>query len=275
MFENPRETLIEKRQERMLAFFDAVLAIAITVMALEIAVPALGDLRSAATQAFVIRLTGYLISFVVLGMIWYVHTNFFTYYSFVGSSSEILLHFLLMFLITLFQPATLALGEHPADWGVKVLYLGLFLAINALNIGILLMVRRENDAVQEERDGFNEAVKEAMKNNPHPGAQDITRMMRTLYHIKNPARLMASLEDQLPEEYRHLLEDYQEERQASYLFSLRSTLVWMAFVSLAVISLMTNVWLCYAALAGGMVAVHGIKTRCRIKRRSGEQCDIA
>lgn len=126
MFENPRETLIEKRQERMLAFFDAVLAIAITVMALEIAVPALGNLRSAATQAFVIRLTGYLISFVVLGMIWYVHTNFFTYYSFVGSSSEILLHFLLMFLITLFQPATLALGEHPADRGVKVLYLGLF-----------------------------------------------------------------------------------------------------------------------------------------------------
>jgi uncharacterized membrane protein len=274
MFENPRETLIEKRQERMLAFFDAVLAIAITVMALEIAVPALSHFRSAATQTFLLQLTGYLISFVVLGMVWYIHTNFFTYYSFVGSTREILLHFVLMFLITLFQPVTRALGIHPADWGVKALYLGLFLAINAINLGILFMVKRENDAAQEERDGFNEAIKEAMRNNPHPGARDITRMMRVMYHIKNPARLMASLKDQLPEEYRHLLEDYQAERTASYLFSLRSTWVWMAFVSLAAVGLMTNVWLCYAALAGGMVAVHGIKTRCRIKRRSGEQCDI-
>lgn len=100
------KNIIQKRQDRLLAFFDAILAIAITVLALEIAIPEIGNLDSVGRNDFLVSLTCYLISFTAMATLWYIHTNFFSNHALTGSGIEIILHLVLLFVITLFQPIT-------------------------------------------------------------------------------------------------------------------------------------------------------------------------
>ena len=60
----------ENRQNRLLAFFDAVLAIAITVLALQIVIPELGKVNTADRYDFFLMLTSYFMSFIAMGSLW-------------------------------------------------------------------------------------------------------------------------------------------------------------------------------------------------------------
>ena len=68
MFHTEHDDILQKRQDRTISFFDAILAIAITIMALSITFPGLSDVLDKGLDSnFINHLTGYLISFLTLG----------------------------------------------------------------------------------------------------------------------------------------------------------------------------------------------------------------
>ena len=78
--------MIANRKDRLIAFFDAILAIAITVLALEISISELGTLNAAERYDFLVTITDYFISFVAMSTLWYVHTNFFSNHELTGNA---------------------------------------------------------------------------------------------------------------------------------------------------------------------------------------------
>ena len=62
------KNMLENRQDRLLAFFDAILAIAITMIAIEIAVPEIGSLDAVGRYDFFVVITSYLISFTAMAL---------------------------------------------------------------------------------------------------------------------------------------------------------------------------------------------------------------
>ena len=83
--------IYENRQNRLLAFFDAVLAIAITVLALQIDIPELGEINDAGRYEFFMMLTSYFMSFIAMGSLWYVHTSFFSNHNIMNNKKTFLL----------------------------------------------------------------------------------------------------------------------------------------------------------------------------------------
>ena len=136
--------IIQNKQDRLLAFFDAVLAIAMTVLAIEITVPSLGSVSAFEREKFLSSFTCYLISFLAMGVVWFIHSNFFSAYSLTGNYTEIVLHFLLLFVITLFQPITKAIVQYRDDNVIHILYLLPFELMNILNVIIVLLVKHNN-----------------------------------------------------------------------------------------------------------------------------------
>lgn len=123
------------RGERVITFFDAVLAIAITLLVLEMPVV---DLRSTDQlwQLFT-PFTAFAISFVVLGEIWIMHVRTFSLPTFKEHSSA-RLNMGLLFLIALFPKTTEMIATYPhARWGM-VMYLGCVMLMAVLEI---LMIR--------------------------------------------------------------------------------------------------------------------------------------
>ncbi len=112
--------------ERIVFFSDAVMAIAITLMALEIRLPELGSAATAAQidaaiKALAIRLSVYILSFVVIGTYWVLHHRLFRMFR---RYDYRLIWFNLVFLMFVaFVPATTnALGSYASSGSVTALY---------------------------------------------------------------------------------------------------------------------------------------------------------
>lgn len=253
-----------KRQDRLLAFFDAVLAIAMTVLALEISVPALSAADRHVTFDFFVSLTCYLISFVALSTLWFVHNNFFSSHDLTGSNMEIVLHLILLFVITLFQPLTRAIGQYPSDRGVRIFYLIDFFVMYGLTALIMIVIRRRETKISALR---NERISqaEARRRETDP-AQDQTaseteeiremrRILQIVYAMENPEELQKKLAEAIPEEYQQEWEKMRKQRETSYRLSLYAVLAMAVAVLAAVVMLIFSVWGSYVALAAGVTAV--------------------
>ena len=134
--------IYENRQNRLLAFFDAVLAIAITVLALQIDIPELGEINDAGRYEFFMMLTSYFMSFIAMGSLWYVHTSFFSNHNIMNNKKIFVWHLALLFVITLFQPATKAISQYPDDVWVKSIYIGVLLCMHGLTILIFVLTKQ-------------------------------------------------------------------------------------------------------------------------------------
>lgn len=62
-------------------------------------------------------------------------------------------------MIILFQPATRAVGLHRDDFWVRVMYIGIFTAMNVLNTVIMIVVRHNNDIADKARDDLIDIFK--------------------------------------------------------------------------------------------------------------------
>ena len=241
-----------KRQDRLIAFFDAVLAIAVTVLALETAIPSVGAINTAELRTFVVSITGYLISFIAMVTLWYIHTKFFSMYSLTGKSSEIVLHLVLLFVITLFQPATKAVGLYRDDAWVKGIYIGIFLAMNIINIIIMLVVMKNNAKADKRKEYIEDIFKRDRIEKSHEDFDDYDRILHIVYGINHPDRIMEILSDHLPEEYSSALQEQVEERKKTLRLSLISTVEMLIAIVCAVIALTYSIVCCYIALAIGI-----------------------
>lgn len=119
--------------ERLVFFSDAVLAIAITLMALEIRIPELAPARAAeqigaALATLVPHIFVYVLSFLVIGLYWTIHHRLFRLIQHYNSG---LIWFNLIFLMTVaFVPvATNAFGTYPQ--------LGLTTAFYAVSVALV------------------------------------------------------------------------------------------------------------------------------------------
>lgn len=268
---NGRQT-IGKRQDRLLAFFDAVLAIAMTVLALEISIPQLSTASHADRYTFFVSLTCYLISFVAMATLWYIHNNFFSTHDLTGNNMEIVLHLILLFVITLFQPLTRAIGEHPDDSGIRIFYLADFFAMYGLTAMIMVIIRHREDKRNELKDARKSLVKEKRENfqqnydekKPNiDGSSDEIKELRFLlkivYAIENPEILQQKLAEYTPDEYQEQLKELKKKREAIYRLSIYSVFTMAAAVLAAVILLIFSIWWSYVALAAGLVVIFLIR----------------
>ncbi len=259
--------MIDKRQGRVLAFFDAVVAIAITVMALEIAIPALSTASPLEMHAFIEHLVGYMISFVALGMLWYIHSIFFSYYEFTGQTYELFLHFILMFIITLFQPTTKGICNNESDPLVHLVYILVFLAINVTNLILLLLVKRANEQYQAEKEEYEALFWEAIEASESPQKARLYKMASKLQHIHNPDAMLEKLSERLSPEYREMLKQYQDDRLKNFQFSLEATILAMAVVTACVICLIFHPLLPVCILIAGIILLAIFRRGCRKKCR--------
>lgn len=258
---------IGKRQDRLLAFFDAVMAIAMTVLALEITVPQLSTVSHAQRYAFFVSLTCYLISFVAMSTLWYIHNNFFSSHDLTGNNGEIVLHLVLLFVITLFQPLTRAIGEHPDDWGVRAFYLLDFFAMYGLTALIMVWIRRREEQINQRRDARKSFVKEKSKELTKDTteaplsdeAKELGRVMRLIYALQNPEAMQEKMAEYMPDEYQQELTDLKKKRETSYRMSIYTVITMAIAVLVAVVLLIFSVWWSYIALAAGLIAIFLIR----------------
>lgn len=261
---------IGKRQDRLLAFFDAVLAIAMTVLALEISVPQLSKVSYADRYQFFVSLTCYLISFVAMGTLWYIHNNFFSSHDLTGNNMEIVLHLILLFVITLFQPLTRAIGEHPDDTWIRIFYLVDFFAMYGLTALIMYSIRRRENRMNELKDERKSLVKEKRENlrqnqdlkdtgSLSDEARELRLLMKIVYAIEDPEILQQKLAEYMPDEYQEQLAELKKKRETSYRMSLYAVFTMAVAVLAAVVLLIFSIWWSYIALAAGLVIIFLIR----------------
>jgi hypothetical protein len=107
--------------ERLVFFSDAVFAIAITLLVIEIDVPAgEGDLL-AALRELAPQLTSFLVSFAVIGTFWMGHHRMFRHID-AESPRLVQLNLLLLFCVAFLPFPTAMLGEHDGDRVAAVVY---------------------------------------------------------------------------------------------------------------------------------------------------------
>jgi uncharacterized membrane protein len=115
--------------ERLCAFFDAVLAIAITLLTLELAFPEAEQFGAVELQELYIPFTALLISYVALGQAWYMHTKTFSQMHYRATDAEITGHLFLMFFVMLFPKTTELIANYPSSRLAIAIYLACFLAM--------------------------------------------------------------------------------------------------------------------------------------------------
>lgn len=251
--------ILQKRQDRLVAFFDAVLAIAITILALEIAIPAFEDGDALEISTFFQTFTGYLISFLSLGAIWYFHAGYINLYGLTGKPSEVLMHFVLMFLITLFQPATNALNQHRGDTAVRLLYLSIFVGMNVMNILLLRVLRNRNERKDAEEQALLERLKEMYDEISDNASEQEKLAMHTAFYVNRPEIAIEAYKGRMSDEQTEEIAKVRREREEQYRSTIHSTIALMLAIMAAVIAMMFSLPLCYLFLGLGIVAIIALR----------------
>lgn len=251
--------ILQKRQDRLMAFFDAVMAIAMTVLALEITVPPLSAISSGEKYTFFVSLTCYLISFVAMSTLWYIHNNFFSNHDLPGNNMGIVVHLILLFVITLFQPLTRAIGQYPDDPWIRFFYLMDFFMMYGLLAMIIVYIRkRENkiNTIKTERlSHVKEKRESSQDSDTSPEAKELRRLLQIVYAIENPEELRDKMAEYMPDEYQQELKDLKEKRETSYRMSLYAVVIMALAVLAAVITLIFSIWWSYICLGAGLIAI--------------------
>lgn len=122
--------------ERIIFFSDAVMAIAITLLAIEIRVPeeaiASSDLIPA-LLASIPRILSFVISFFVIGVFWMSHHRMFEYIE-TYDRGLIWINLIFLFLIAFMPFPTAVLGRFPAELPSVVFYAGVIVCLSLVRI---------------------------------------------------------------------------------------------------------------------------------------------
>ena len=235
---NERKNSVAELQSRVIAFFDAVVAIAITVMALEITIPAFKGISDDDKEEFLSMLTGYIISFVAISFVWYNHAHYLLVFPFTGRLSETVLHFLLMFIITLAQPTTRALGHFRDDLGVRLSYILVFilmLVFNILTMIILWYNNKKQDAITEAARIY---IKDMLQTLPDQLSDHDKLVLDIVYHTHHPDSFTARFHDYIPDDMHKALELLRKKRREEIRNAVILTAVVAVFLIPAEITLM-------------------------------------
>jgi Predicted integral membrane protein len=124
----PVESSSSISRNRLEFLFDGVFAISMTILVLELKVPELADRHSTAEMGQMLLHHGrsflsYILSFFMLGVLWYSHNNYYKYFQQITKS--ILCFTLVQMATAAFFPFCAALaGRYPTNRLSMVIYLG-------------------------------------------------------------------------------------------------------------------------------------------------------
>lgn len=138
-------------KERLVAFTDAIVAIAATIMVLELAVPATSDWRGLMEE--LPTLTAYIISFFMIYVTWLYHHNLFEVAKRITVRAY-LLNGLWIFFLTLVPFLTAWVGSDPGAFLAEFLYTFDMLLWSISFLLLDLQVIRDNPGSREARSGF-------------------------------------------------------------------------------------------------------------------------
>ena len=130
------KNLTERTHPRLDALFDGVVAIAMTMMALEISVPVTSVFDWAAFILLLKEITVYLISFLALASVWSIHTTL-TINTSSASIHNYILNVALMFVITVFPALTKLMDSTGRSKLLYGVYLGGYALSNANNLSVI------------------------------------------------------------------------------------------------------------------------------------------
>lgn len=137
--------------ERLVFFSDAVIAIAITLLAIEIRLPALpeGAPLAPALWALWPRYLSFGISFIVIGTYWIAHHNMFEY---IDRYTPTLLWLNLLFLMCIaFTPfPTAVVGEYGTTAGAQIFYAGSVVVTGGVKLILWAYAARERRLLEGE-----------------------------------------------------------------------------------------------------------------------------
>lgn len=166
----------DRMGERTVVFFDAVMAIAITLLILEIGIPVADDFGLEEVEELFVPITAFFISFNMLGKLWLVHVRAFS----LPRASDVCspqMHIPLMILVVLFPKTTELIAAYPHSPLAVAIYLGCALLLMAfmfvtirLMLGKLMDRYRRAFAMSSEikvsRTGIKTAIGDYSKKNP-------------------------------------------------------------------------------------------------------------
>ncbi|MFO0784467.1 MAG: TMEM175 family protein [Phycisphaerales bacterium] len=142
---DPAHSLVSKH--RLEALADGIFAIAMTILVLEIKVPTLKDPDSAeeffqSMAANAPTLTGYVLSFSALGVMWYRHNRLIR--PITSISEGVLVLYLAQFASAAFFPFCAAVfGRYPGNGGAIVCYAGCVLVYQWAQVGAWALACRQ------------------------------------------------------------------------------------------------------------------------------------
>lgn len=150
---------VQKRQDRLVSFFDAIVAVGITMIVMGIALPEPGMKGWELVGYIGSEVTVYLVSFVALAELWRVHHAIFTHFEGVADEQVINAHIALMFLVTIFPFLTRFMNAYQDVVEIRVLYVSSYVVMNSLMVLIVYLANRRHVQNQlEEEDNIKKWI---------------------------------------------------------------------------------------------------------------------
>lgn len=251
-------------QTRTETLFDAVIAIAMTMIALEINIPDKSILDKTTWYAFGGEITIYFISFIVLASIWSVHARIYSTYSSLGNSLDIFINIILMFIITLFPILTKFMGQMHENNQLKVIYLVCYgIMIGLVNL-LQYIANREN--IQTQIDEFR-SISEYMilfkdKFSEERSKDMVQKIDFIQNYIDDPNtfhQLYQELITTLPVNIRQELQSKKHEEKKETLTIIIFNVITFVAVFLSVLTVMINPYYCYLIILCALIVFSLIK----------------
>lgn len=239
---------------RLISFFDAVVAIAITILALEIAVPAVEAFTFADAQTLFVPFTSLFISYLALGQLWAEHARTFAQAEYEAGNYDVFGHLILLFFIILFPKTTSLMAAYPNSLSAAAIYLICFIAMVTIEGVMVISLRsKQFDQLKYSSD-----------------AQHMPLFDRPML-----AALLQRVEQVEGDDFTNLLYSFLAILRTEAVALLTSTV--MTF--LAVVFLFIAPWACYACFFVDIVIIllcyRSMNANMRTLGRCSESCGLS
>lgn len=245
----------KKRQERLISFFDAVVAVGITMIVMGIGLPQ-KELDAMELLHYIgSEVTVYLVSFIALAELWRVHHAIFSYFEETADEQIINTHIALMFIVTIFPFLTRFMNAYQNVNEIRILYISSYIIMNLLMIVLVYLVNKKQVQKQIEQE---ESIKKWMplilaQGKSKEQSADTMKEMQTYAALfegqtTSDKKNIFTLDEGLWESLRELgvlEEENPNEKKARTIQAVFSISLNFISVTLSVVLLMLNPFFCY------------------------------
>lgn len=257
------KSIIENNHRRIETLFDAVIAIAMTMMALEISVTGFETFNMQALLLLLEEITVYLISFIALASIWGTHTILYSSFTTLGGLGHILMNIVLLFLITIFPILTKLISEFHQNTILQCVYISCFLMMEIIMILFLFFAKRQNindRKIQLEKVRyFIELKKGLQKEQPTDFDTIQNKLILSEKYFFNKEISNCLFEELLLSLPAHVQTQYHQQKlhnRVTYSKSLCFLIIMFFVVTISVVVLIKNPLMCYfIILFGGLSCI--------------------